>query len=106
MLGTVFSLRLHMFAIAAVPNNHTLSGLKKSGSGSRSVMSDSATPRTVACQAPLSMKFSRQEYWSGLPFPSPEDLSNTGIKPISYHPNSCRNQKSGMDLTGLQPQSQ
>ena len=36
---------------------------------SDSVMSDSVTPRTVACQAPLSMIFSRQEYWSGLPFP-------------------------------------
>ena len=34
-------------------------------------MSDSATPWTVACQAPLSMGFSRQEYWSGLPLPSP-----------------------------------
>ena len=33
-----------------------------------------ATPWTVACQAPLSMGFSRQEYWSGLPFPSPESL--------------------------------
>ena len=31
-----------------------------------------ATPWTIACQAPLSMGFSRQEYWSGLPFPSPE----------------------------------
>ena len=38
---------------------------------SRSVVSDSATPWTVACQAPLSMAFSRQGYWSGLPFPSP-----------------------------------
>jgi len=36
---------------------------------------------TVARQAPLSMGFSRQEYWSGLPFPSPGDLSNPGIKP-------------------------
>ena len=35
------------------------------------VMSDSATPWTVAHQAPLSMRFSRQEHWSGLPFPSP-----------------------------------
>ncbi|ELR61190.1 hypothetical protein M91_17462, partial [Bos mutus] len=34
-------------------------------------------------QAPLSMGFSRQEYWSGLPFPSAEDLSNPGIKPAS-----------------------
>ena len=45
MLGTVFSLRLHTFAIAAVPNNHTLSGLKKSESGSRSVMSNSLQPQ-------------------------------------------------------------
>ena len=42
-----------------------------------------ATPWTVAHQAPLSMEFSRQEYWSGLPFPFPEDLSNPGIKPGS-----------------------
>ena len=41
-----------------------------------------ATPWTVAYQAP-SMRFSRQEYWSGLPFPSPEDLPNPGIKPSS-----------------------
>ena len=40
-----------------------------------------ATPWTVAYQAPLSMGFSRQEYWSGLPFPSPEDLPDPGIKP-------------------------
>ena len=40
-----------------------------------------ATPWTVACQAPLSMGFSRQEYWSGLPFPSPGDLPNPGIEP-------------------------
>ena len=39
-----------------------------------------ATPWTVAYQAPLSMGFSRQEYWSGLPFPSPGDLPNPGIK--------------------------
>ena len=41
------------------------------------------TPCTVAHQAPLSMEFSRQEYWSELPFPSPGDLPNPGIKPIS-----------------------
>ena len=40
-------------------------------------------PWTVACQAPLSMGFSRQEYWSGLPFPSSGDLPNPGIKPKS-----------------------
>ena len=41
------------------------------------------TPWTVACQAPLPMGFSRQEYWSRLPFPSPEDPPNTGIEPRS-----------------------
>ena len=45
-------------------------------------MSDSfATPWTVACQAPLSMGFSRQEYWSGLPFPSPGALPDPGTEP-------------------------
>ena len=38
---------------------------------------------TVAHQAPLPMEFSRQEYWSGLPFPTPGDLPDTGIKPAS-----------------------
>ena len=42
-----------------------------------------ATPWTVAYQAPPSMGFSRQEYWSGLPFPSPGDLPNPGIEPGS-----------------------
>ena len=41
------------------------------------------TPWTVAHQAPPSMVFSRQEYWSGLPFPSPGDLPDLGIKPGS-----------------------
>ena len=40
-------------------------------------------PWTVAYQAPLSMGFSRQEYWSGLPFPSPGDLPDPGIEPGS-----------------------
>ena len=40
-------------------------------------------PRTVARQAPLSMGFSRQEYWSGFPFPSPGDLPDPGIEPRS-----------------------
>ena len=42
-----------------------------------------AIPWTVACQAPLSMGFSRQEYWSGLPFPSPGDLPDPGTEPRS-----------------------
>ena len=41
------------------------------------------TPWTVARQAPPSMGFSRQEYWSGLPFPSSRNLSNPGIEPMS-----------------------
>ena len=42
-----------------------------------------ATPWTVACRVPLSVGFSRQEYWSGLPFPSPGDLPDPGIEPRS-----------------------
>ena len=42
-----------------------------------------AVLRIVACQAPLSMRFPRQKYWSRLPFPSPEDLPDTGIEPMS-----------------------
>ena len=42
-----------------------------------------ATPWTVDCQAPLSMGFSRQDYWSGLPFTSPGDLPNPGMEPGS-----------------------
>ena len=38
---------------------------------------------TVACQAPLSMEFYREEYWSGLPFPTLEDLPDPGIEPMS-----------------------
>ena len=42
-----------------------------------------AAPWTVACQAPLSMEFPRQEYWSGLPFPTPGHLPNPEIEPAS-----------------------
>ena len=42
-----------------------------------------ATPSTVPHLAPLSMEFSRQEYWSGLPFATPGDLLNPGIEPVS-----------------------
>ena len=50
---------------------------------SHSVVSDSTTLWTVALQAPLSMGFPREEYWSRLPFPSPKDLSNPEIKLVS-----------------------
>ena len=49
----------------------------------RSGISDSVTPGTVAPPTPLSMGFSRQEYWSGEPFPSPGDLPNPGMEPRS-----------------------
>ena len=48
-----------------------------------SVMSNSATLRTEACQAPLSMGFSRQDYWSGLSCPSPGDFFDPGTEPKS-----------------------
>ena len=53
------------------------------GGGCRYVMSNSSTPWPVAHQAPLSMEFFRQEYWSELPFPSPGNLHDPGIKPRS-----------------------
>ena len=57
--------------------------VKKVEGISHSVVSDSVIPWTVARQAPLSTGFSRQEDWSGLPFPPPGDLPNPGVKPGS-----------------------
>ena len=51
-----------------------------------SVLSNSANPWTLACQAPMSVEFSRQEYWTGLPFPPPGDLPDPGTKPTSPVP--------------------
>ena len=49
----------------------------------QSIMSDSfAMPWTAAHQTPLSLGFPRQEYWHGLPFPSPEDNADPGIEPV------------------------
>ena len=58
---------------------------------------------TVACQAPLSMDFFRQEYWSGLPFPSPGDLPNPGIEPRSpvLQANSLPTELQGKPQIGL-----
>ena len=55
------------------------------------------TPGTVACQAPLSMGFSRQEYWSGLPCPPPGDLPNPGIEPgsLALHADSLPSKSPG-----------
>ena len=49
----------------------------------QSLIPDFATPWTIAGQAPLPMEFSRQEHWSGFPFPSPGDLPHPAIKPTS-----------------------
>ena len=58
--------------------------LKLKWSATRSVVSWLfATPRTIACQAPQSTGFSRQEYWSGLPCPPPGDLPDPGLEPAS-----------------------
>ena len=57
--------------------------MSMSESVSQSVSDSLVTPWTVAHQAPLSMGFSRQEYWSGLPLPSLEYLPNPGIEPGS-----------------------
>ena len=54
---------------------------KKKVKASCTVVSDSAIPWNLACPVPLSMEFSRVEYWSGLPFSSPGDLPDPGIKP-------------------------
>ena len=53
------------------------------------VVSDPVTLWTVACQAPLSMGFSRQEYWSGLPFPFPGDLPHPRTEPRDGAQVSC-----------------
>ena len=61
---TALKILLLLFSCSIVPNSY-------------------ATPWTVARQAPLSMGFPGQEYWSGLPFPTPGDLPHPGIKPAS-----------------------
>ena len=56
-----------------------------------------ATPWTVACRPPLCVEFSRQEYWNGLPFPSPGDLPDPGIEPSLLH---CSQRASERALDG------
>ena len=58
-------------------------GQKEESMCACSIVPDSATLWTVICQAPLSMGFSRQEYYSRLPFPPPGDLPDPGIEPAS-----------------------
>ena len=71
---------------------------------SRSVVSDYVTLCTIACQASLSMRFCRQEYWGGLPCPPPEELPYPGIKPKSsalasgFFTSCCKNYHTLGDL--------
>ena len=59
-------------------------------------------PWTVAHQAPLSLEFSRQEYWNGLPFLTPGDLPNSGIEPgsSSLQADSLPSEPPGMEMRG------
>ena len=71
---------------------------------SSSVMSDSVTPWAVPHQALLSVELSRQEYWSGLPFPPPGDLPNSGIEPrsLALQANSLPSEPPGKSMnTGV-----
>ena len=70
-----------LISISCIYKIHILNG--KIVKVSYSVMSKPANPWTVDRQAPLSMEFSRQEYWSGVPFPSPKDVPDPGIEPGS-----------------------
>ena len=69
-----------MFIVSAFPLDQYIRHSGERESVSHSVVSDSAIPWSVALQAPLSMEFSRQGYWGGLPFPSPGDLPNPGVE--------------------------
>ena len=60
------------------------------------------TPRTVAHQAPPSMGFSRQHYWSGVPFPSPGDPPNPGIEPVFLAPSTLAGGFLNTELHGKQ----
>ena len=72
MLGTIFLPKLVFYFLSDKVKVKSLSHVQLF-----------VTPWTVAYEAPPSMGFSRQEYWSGLPFPSPGDLPNSGIEPRS-----------------------
>ena len=74
-------LQLIHFFVQQKPMQHCSS--YSSGSSVARSCSTLATPWTVACQAPPSIGFSRQEYWNGLPFPSAGDLPDLGIEPAS-----------------------
>ena len=69
----------YLFIIKVLPNKASVCVLGKV----LQLCPTLATPWTVACQAPLSMGFSRQEYWSGLQYPAPGDFPDPGLKPVA-----------------------
>ena len=72
--------RLLLWQADSLPLSHLGSAIEGNGTGLVSKFCPTlATPLNVASQAPLSIEFSRQEYWSGLPFPSPRDLPDLGL---------------------------
>ncbi|CAM9128069.1 unnamed protein product [Rangifer tarandus platyrhynchus] len=75
--------RLQHYANQELPDVHKKESESKVKVKSLSHVQLFVTPWTVAYHTPPSMGFSRQEYWSGFPFPSPEDLPDPGIKPGS-----------------------
>ena len=83
--GGFFSELLHspLAVLCSMRNSFLLSLTSVSSVQSLSRVWLSATPWTAACQAPLTMGFSRQEYWSRLPCPPPEDFLDSGIEPAS-----------------------
>ena len=94
-----------------LPRATGVGAMRKSGAENLHVKSLSrvrlfATPWTVAHQAPPSMGFSRQEYWSGLPFPSPGDFPNPGIEPRSpaLQADALTSEPPEFSFTGTTPQ--
>ena len=75
--------RLHTQASGACAHTHTCTSEAYACCVCAQYVRLFATPRTITCQAPLSMAFFRQECWSELPFPPPGDLPDQGIKPAS-----------------------
>ena len=77
----VFSFKEHTYLLTMLATHLVQHQVKETKS--LSCVRVFAAPRTVAHQAPLSKEFSRQQYWGGLPFPSPGDFPNPGIEPGS-----------------------
>ena len=77
------SFRIFCLNVSVRPSQTSLLSLYFGGGLVAKLHLTLATSWTVACQAPLSMGFSRQEHWSGLRFPSPRDLTDSGIEPGS-----------------------